>query len=705
MTAANAAPTYTPVYWTATDVLPAPNGVFGLNIQTTSSNEVQREEALAFLTFLKTDPKDTGTLALTTKPIPLLIKVPGTCKVKFILGLAPCFSDPFAGQPSPIHGSLLAIDGDIDDVLESPTVRKLPDTLLNMRKVLCPSNKKFLTKMEEHIQNGSDAEWFKARGLPTADREEVDLAMVAPFPPYLAYDALTTEVEAHVLFDRVETSSLKTEAAPLEEYVKQFLRGVHTKHTGASLPLDLGTGLFLERQHPDAKKWARDRAQKLFGHGQTQIQGNHGRGQGLSSNPTDIALLAQALVAAKQTAPVPVTPDRTTEDDTDPDTFKTYGLCRYDLNRFLHMCGYKEGQEDLLPDWIPLIATKNMSTDGKRAVVRKLLQENLRFPEHPIPLHPTIMKMLIAKEFTGDDDSSTAGSAMKGLSPYTVVYISAEELEEARNFHDALEEATTATVAEVRKKHSRTARAPTSFQDLLDTLKTFANLLQAAFKPRCPLLLNLLRDVINPLLKLTPVARQLMKRTTLAAILWAVYKESTSFALGKEDAPATPEWETAVGMIRCKSDFTMLEVPVAINGISVITSKKRKETDTNGGGAGAQPQPDDQNESKKGGQPPPTKKAKMEIHPVIKAKLTPALPPNFHLKALLQCCDIKDVAHVFPDLKKVCLLAALQGSCPFKRCVMNHNSRSQITDEMAEAAVAMFQPYLQDPSIYKHPGK
>ena len=121
------------------------------------------------------------------------------------------------------------------------------------------------------------------------------------------------------------------------------------------------------------------------------------------------------------------------------------------------------------------------------------------------------MKMLISKEFTGNDDSSTAGSAMKGLSLYTVVYMSAEELEEAQNFHEALEEATKATVAEVCKKHSRTVRAPTSFQDLLDMLKTFANLLQAMFKPRCPLLLEPLSEVINPLLKLTPVRRQIMK--------------------------------------------------------------------------------------------------------------------------------------------------------------------------------------------------
>ena len=119
------------------------------------------------------------------------------------------------------------------------------------------------------------------------------------------------------------------------------------------LPLDLGTGPFLERQHPDAKKWARDRAQKIFGRGHTNRPTVPGGGQHLSSQ-TDIALLAQALVAAKQAAPAPVTPEKVTNDNTAPDMFKTYRLCRYNLNRFLHMCGCKEGQEDLLP----LIATK-----------------------------------------------------------------------------------------------------------------------------------------------------------------------------------------------------------------------------------------------------------------------------------------------------------------------------------------------------------
>ena len=115
------------------------------------------------------------------------------------------------------------------------------------------------------------------------------------------------------------------------------------KQSGANPTFDMGIAPFLERQHPDAKKWARDRAKKLFAY----ILGA-GLAGGQLPNQSDLSLLDQALVAAKQQTAAPVTPDTTK--DTSDDFFKTYGMCRYNLNRFLCMCGRKEGQEDMLPD-------------------------------------------------------------------------------------------------------------------------------------------------------------------------------------------------------------------------------------------------------------------------------------------------------------------------------------------------------------------
>lgn len=63
--------------------------------------------------------------------------------------------------------------------------------------------------------------------------------------------------------------------------------------------------------------------------------------------------------------------------------------------------------------------------------------------------------MIMDKEFTGDDDHTIAGGAIKVLSPYLMASMTAEELEEASDYYaQALEESRSATVAEIRKKNT-----------------------------------------------------------------------------------------------------------------------------------------------------------------------------------------------------------------------------------------------------------
>lgn len=167
--------------------------------------------------------------------------------------------------------------------------------------------------------------------------------------------------------------------------------------------------------------------------------------------------------------------------------------------------------------------------------------------------------------------------------------MTAEELEEAADYARALEESRSATVAEIRKKHTRKAQAPDGFTDLLDILKIYANLLLALFGRRCPFLQDLVKDVILPLQKFNSMERKLMAKTTLAAILWAVFKQACQFTLGQmedgSEADRSPEWDTAaVTMIRSKSDFSLLEVPLTIKGtnkpVGITGPGKRKERET-----------------------------------------------------------------------------------------------------------------------------
>ena len=194
--------------------------------------------------------------------------------------------------------------------------------------------------------------------------------------------------------------------------------------------------------------------------------------------------------------------------------------------------------------------------------------------------------MIADKEFAGDDDhTTTAAGAMKGLSPYTMAGMTADEIVEANEYAQALEESRAATVTEIRKKHAQKAHAPSDFTDMLDIMKTYANLLQALFGRRCCLLKELVDDMILPLQKFKPIAKQLMAKTTLASIMWALFKQACQFTLGlmDENGEREAEWDTAVTMICSKSDFSLLEVPMSISGVptvAVTTGKgKHKELD------------------------------------------------------------------------------------------------------------------------------
>ena len=467
----------------------------------------------------------------------------------------------------------------------------------------------------------------------------------------------------------------------------------------------------MSRQHKDAKQWAKEKAARLFG--TVRVAGTVAAALPASPAgatqqappPQDFQKIAEALIAIQAAgSPAKAAGNVAIVADTDANLFKTYGLCPMDMERMLTMCGLQSGQEDRLPDWITTVATANLSKDGRRNAVRKTLLAELKYDEQPIPITPQLIKMIMDKEFTGDDDHTTANGAMKGLSPYLMASMTAEELEEAADYARALEESRSATIAEIRKKHTRKAQAPDGFADLLDILKTYANLLLAVFGRRGPFLQELVKDIILPLQRFNSMARKLMAKTTLAAILWAVFKQACQFTLGlMEDGndDRTPEWDTAVTMIRSKSDFSLLEVPLAIKGTNrpaiVTGTGKRKERET-----------EKEAVAESDETPPKTpKKPRKErydgknlpVHSVIQAKLTSALPDKFKMRDLTAACGIKELEHVFPEEPQLCLHVALRGYCPFYRMCHKKHDPSLVTDAMAENAINLFHPFIKNPKI------
>ena len=99
--------------------------------------------------------------------------------------------------------------------------------------------------------------------------------------------------------------------------------------------------------------------------------------------------------------------------------------------------------------------------------------------------------------------------------------------------------------------------------------------------------MRLVSDVIKPLVHMTPQARTMMKTTTIASILWSVFKQTPQYTMRLmcDKTALVPEWTIVISNLRGAQDFTLLQVPMEIVGIVVTpqlekSSKKRsKEND------------------------------------------------------------------------------------------------------------------------------
>ena len=77
---------------------------------------------------------------------------------------------------------------DIDNPAEAPTPLELPIDVIKLNAVMAPTQLHGLP-------------WFTQN---TVKDTTVQVPTAIPFPPYLAYDAFTTDVLAHELWERVQ---------------------------------------------------------------------------------------------------------------------------------------------------------------------------------------------------------------------------------------------------------------------------------------------------------------------------------------------------------------------------------------------------------------------------------------------------------------------------------------------------------------------
>ena len=677
--------TYTPTYIEADEDLPSPFGKFGKEIEATKTKQQQKYEAKKMLDFIQMEGTAHYTGLITTStPTPLLIKVPGTHMVRFITGMAPYVNDPFSNKTSQLNNHFLAIMQDIDNVTEDATVIRLPNNILKMTAVMTPTELQFVAKLETGEETASGTTWFQQNPVK---EHTVDLAKVAPLPPYLAYDAFTEDVPAHLVWERIKLDTTE-ETDEVRKYLLNFLMAAHVSHnTTNSNNLQVDSQFFMERQSIEAKQWGTTRTTTIY----PKTTEERNAQAKTSTPPPSTALTALTKILTKHTpgnTPAPTPPT-----DADDSIYKKFGMSGGDMARALQMCGLSEGQEEYLPQWFSDIAEKNLSADGKRSVLKILFKGNVPYEEHDIPSTPTILDLIIKKSWIGDGDGTTATGVMKGLSPYLFTAITAEEVENETNFAEAVRSSSSATVSDLQKLKQKKATAPASHQILVATLKTFANALERLFTGRGPLYMVLRANIITPLTKISSQAKGLMNKTTLASIMWGCYKQTQHYTMGlmTGSTALVAEWQImAQNIMGGAQDFKFLEVPLDIAGIptNAITDTPKPSTPVKN-----TPKIDEQDK-----QPSPPKRQKIQkvkIHPAIKAKITALLPNRLNIKKLCTVCNLESARMIFPD-SNICVPTALTGSCPYYVCRNNHDPE-KITDVIAEATISILDPFIRNP--------
>jgi hypothetical protein len=80
--------------------------------------------------------------------------------------------------------------------------------------------------------------------------------------------------------------------------------------------------------------------------------------------------------------------------------------------------------------------------------------------------------------------------------------------------------------------------------------------------------------MIVPLQKMVWSSKAIMRRTTLSEIMWTVFRQGCSFALGemhKNGLDRTAEWSTAcVHNIQSHMDFDLLTIPLTLKRITYV---------------------------------------------------------------------------------------------------------------------------------------
>ena len=628
-------------------------------------------------TFLTSQRPDLSRLNSDSTPLfCALVHLPRSTQVRVVYGLG--IGTPGL-IPNPLDKVPLCLTGDVDEDRPLPSGLKLHTSFFKPTSIFVPT----ADLLAPHIDD--DSITWPALKATTHDANRATftkpVVRICPVPAFVVYDGFDMDLHITVVLRRL--ANMDNQDAPWCKNAIAFIRSCFVLPKANTAGSALATEFFASRPSKELHQWSKRRFLDLFPN--LRSSPSPPATAPSPAQPDLAAIYAQLLALQQAHQPAQTTPAEEKKDD----AHTSLSMAPSELTRLLKMCGLSEGQEEFLPPLWQKLAESGLGKEGKNLAIREAVQaaSSSKYPEAPVPLLSPLLSTIRSREWSGDSGHPTLVGAVKGLSPFLMTEVSAEEEATYNELHDIMEKATLHTFDDIKKSTKIEAKVPSSFNDLLSTLKAFCTLLLALFGRMCPFLIAL-DDIVRELALMNPYGRATLLKKHRAAIMWVVFLQAREFARGTmaaEDADShLPAFFHLRLDIKAGREVSNTSVPLHLLADPPAPKSKQKRSQDEDTAEDAQK---------------PSKRT-----PVLvprHAKLTTALGPLFaaHPRvSIKQLCEASgaSIKQLFPNNPKRCLLAALKGKCTYSQCRNDHSF--VVTDSEADHVCRILEPIIQDPS-------
>ena len=684
---------FTSVYWNG--VPPVPKGTIAKRFAVaTQDNQFANASDLLEIS-------EAGKVSVKLQPsnwTPFLLTVPGAFrKVRVVYGAAVVKADQDRTQP---YDRLMVLHGEYIPGVSYPKALELPMKALSASSIKFPTGADFGAKRKDQKCN-KEKTWFVSSKV----KKIAYLPFLIPVPPCLVFDAFQKDIDALVVYERwmVMREQTNQHYQTLDTTIRSFLKAQVVTPSARHLQGRLDIDIFLAGAPEGAEEWTREHIMRLVPTTETR-----------TATPMAAASV-QEFATAFVSAQHQLESDKKGNGDTglthsikertpQEESVATLGLSRSAYDRLLGMCGLVAGEDNLLPPlWKQLSEKLNTSTD-KKVVVRTYVDNNIKYRESKLVLYHHLVQMIIKRDFEEETSMSCLRSAVKGLTPFAVPYLTDDEANRINEQAQALEQATSTTIKDVTTASIKLT-VPANSEELTKRLKRFVNLLFVCFGESCPLLRQV-DYLVADLEDYSDYARLGMSKRTVASTLWLVHAQSRYFARGYMNQNSgrdetLPTFDVMSKCIMNRLPFVNGDVPPVLYAPPPVYRKQELTNDVApSGGRGGKGE-----RKRSGGNSDDRENKRARIvqnpnyHHYIKAKMAEIVGNGRRLpRVSLLCLKAGTRAgDIFPGKENLCIKATLYGTC-FENCSREH---SLVTDPEAKAAMTKLQKVIEDPTLVK----